>query len=82
MIIKYDKQADAVYIGLMNHTVPPRVAHSYPCDPLGVNGMINLDFDSDWRLIGIEVMAAYSKLPAEFLKEASEASERNRTGGN
>jgi uncharacterized protein YuzE len=80
IVVKYDPDADGAYIQLLDSSVPLRVAHSYPCDVLEVNGMINLDFDSDWRLVGIEVMEAYSKLPAEFLREVSDASARDRTG--
>lgn len=42
----------------------------YACDPVGVGGMINLDFDEQGRLIGIEVLAASSKLPAYLLQSA------------
>ncbi|MFF8315561.1 DUF2283 domain-containing protein [Streptomyces bobili] len=42
----------------------------YPCDPIEVNGMINLDFDADGVLIGIEVLDARSKLPRHVLDAA------------
>nr|WP_275297649.1 DUF2283 domain-containing protein [Streptomyces sp. CdTB01] len=42
----------------------------YACDPVGVGGMINLDFDEQGRLIGIEALAASSKLPAYLLQSA------------
>jgi uncharacterized protein YuzE len=42
----------------------------YPCDPVEVGGMINLDFDEQGRLIGIEVLAASSKLPKYLLESA------------
>jgi uncharacterized protein YuzE len=35
--------------------------------------MINLDFDSEGRLIGIEVLAASTKLPARMLDGADES---------
>jgi uncharacterized protein YuzE len=31
---------------------------TYPCDPMVVNGEINLDFDRDGRLVGVEVLGA------------------------
>ncbi|WP_185011044.1 DUF2283 domain-containing protein [Crossiella cryophila] len=40
------------------------------CDPIEVDGMINLGFDGDGRLIGIEVLAATSKLPRRLLDAA------------
>lgn len=43
---------------------------TYPCDPVDIDGMINLDFDEQGRPIGIEVFAASSKLPDYLLKSA------------
>ncbi|MGW0939782.1 DUF2283 domain-containing protein [Streptomyces sp. NPDC002666] len=37
---------------------------------LDVDGMLNLDFDEQGRLIGIEVLAASSKLPEYLLQSA------------
>jgi uncharacterized protein YuzE len=65
--VKYDERANAAYIYLLERAVKPSVAKSYPCDPIEVGGMINLDFDQDGRLIGVEVLAARSKLPLELL---------------
>ncbi|MBO0915676.1 DUF2283 domain-containing protein [Streptomyces laculatispora] len=42
----------------------------YPCDPVDVGGMTNLEFDEHGRLIGIEVLAAGSKLPEHLLQSA------------
>lgn len=58
----YSKNADAVYIYLTD-ILPGSVDKTYPCDPIEVNGEINLDFDKDGKLIGIEVMDAIKKLP-------------------
>jgi len=35
-----------------------------------VNGQINLAFDADGRLLGIEVLDASKTLPASFLADA------------
>ena len=49
--------------------IPPGgVKHTYPCDPQEVKGMINLDFDEEGRLLGIEVLDASKKLPPDLLK--------------
>lgn len=64
----YDKSVDAVYIFLSDPGVD--VKKTYPCDPKKVDGMINLDFDEDNKLIGIEVMDASKKLPKEILDKA------------
>jgi uncharacterized protein YuzE len=42
----------------------------YPCDPREVDGEINLDFDSEGRLLGIEVLDASKMLPDEVLQQA------------
>ncbi|MFF5537248.1 DUF2283 domain-containing protein [Streptomyces cinerochromogenes] len=68
--VTYDKTADAAYVHFTDPQARPRVAHMYPCDPVQVGGMINLDFDEQGRLIGVEVLAAGSKLPAYLLESA------------
>lgn len=67
--IEYDKEADAAYVYL-KEIGPAGVSFTYPCNPAEVNGMINLDFDKDGKLIGIEVMDASKKLPKEILDKA------------
>ncbi|MDA5279620.1 DUF2283 domain-containing protein [Streptomyces sp. Isolate_45] len=69
--VTYDKTANAAYVHLTDPQVRTRSSRMYPCDPVQVGGMINLDFDRKGRLIGIEVLAANSKLP-EYLLESSE----------
>jgi uncharacterized protein YuzE len=70
MNVKYDAQADAAYIQLVDEIGAGGVAKTYPCDPTEV-GMINLDFDREGRLLGIEVLGASKVLPLELLKEGS-----------
>ncbi|WP_329453959.1 DUF2283 domain-containing protein [Streptomyces sp. NBC_01497] len=69
--VTYDKTANAAYIYFTDPQVSVRSAHTCPCDPIDVDGMINLDFDKQGRLIGIEVLAATSKLP-EYVLQAAE----------
>lgn len=71
MKIIYDKKADAAYIYFTNKIEPGWVAKTYPCDSKEVNGMINLDFDFEGKLGGIEVINANKKLPKELLDQAS-----------
>ncbi|MGW5040840.1 DUF2283 domain-containing protein [Streptomyces parvulus] len=68
--VTYDKTVNAAYIYFTDPQVNVRSAHTYPCDPIDVDGMINLDFDEQGRLIGIEVLAATSKLPEHMLQAA------------
>ncbi|MEU1896678.1 DUF2283 domain-containing protein [Streptomyces pristinaespiralis] len=68
--VTYDKTANAAYVYLTDPQAHVKSAHMYPCDPVDVDGMINLDFDEHGRLIGIEVLAASSKLPEYLLRSA------------
>ncbi|MFG2546502.1 DUF2283 domain-containing protein [Streptomyces sp. NPDC048594] len=68
--VAYDKSVDAAYVYFTEPQARVRSAHTYPCDPMDVDGMITLDFDEHGRLIGVEVLAATSKLPEYLLKSA------------
>jgi len=72
MNITYDRSVDAAYIYLIKKVEIQHgwVKKTYPCDPVEVDGMINLDFDTDGHLGGIEVLAASKKLPQEILDQA------------
>ncbi|WP_030203254.1 DUF2283 domain-containing protein [Streptomyces sp. NRRL S-87] len=68
--VTYDETANAAYVYFTEPQARVRSAHMYPCDPAGVDGMINLDFDERGRLVGIEVLDARSKLPEYLLRSA------------
>ncbi|MFJ5553512.1 DUF2283 domain-containing protein [Streptomyces sp. NPDC093225] len=68
--VTYDKTANAAYVYFTEPQARVRSVHVYPCDPVGVDGMINLDFDEQGRLLGIEVLDACSKLPEYLLRSA------------
>ncbi|MEV6026299.1 DUF2283 domain-containing protein [Streptomyces sp. NPDC052036] len=68
--VTYDKTANAAYVYFTDPQVRVKAAHMYPCDPVDVDGMINLDFDEQGRVIGVEVLAASSKLPEYLLQSA------------
>lgn len=67
--VSYDEKADAAYIYL-GEMGPGEIAFMYPCDPIRVGGMINLDFDDGGRLVGVEVLGAASKLPHALIDQA------------
>lgn len=68
MKVTYDKNADAAYIYLKD--IPPGgVKKTYSCDPSEIDGMINLDFDAEGVLVGIEVLDASKKIPKEYLSQ-------------
>jgi uncharacterized protein YuzE len=67
MMVSYDAEADAVYIQLADVISAGEVAKTVPSDPREIDGMINLDFDANGRLLGIEVLDARLLLPASLL---------------
>jgi uncharacterized protein YuzE len=69
MKVTYDRLADAAYIYLRTERQPGQSARTYACDPKAVRGMINLDFDAEGHLLGIEVLPA-RLLPKELLDQA------------
>lgn len=68
----YDPEADAAYIQLVEEIGAGGVAKTVGCDPAEVGGMINLDFNSEGRLLGIEVLDASQLLPREMLEGTTE----------
>jgi len=70
MKITLDRPNNAAYIYLTEIIPPGSVASTYACDPSAINGIINLDFDSQGRLLGIEILDATSKLSDDALKNA------------
>lgn len=77
MKITYDKKADAAYIYLLDEKDIEIgwVSKTYTCDPSEINGMINLDFDKENHLGGIEVMDASKKLP-KYILDLAEATSK------
>jgi len=67
--VTYDKSTDAAYIYLTDNIGAGGVAKTYCCDPLEVKGQINLDFDDEGRLVGIEVLGGSRRLPLALLDE-------------
>ena len=76
MRVTYDEVANAAYIYLSPDADGVRVAKMYPCDPVAVDGMINLDFDHAGRLVGVEVLDARTKLAPELLAAAEDITDR------
>lgn len=76
--ITYDAAANAAYIYLQPPGTP--VAKMYACDPIDVNGMINIDFGASGRLAGIEVLDARGKLAPEVLAGAEDITRQGPEG--
>jgi len=70
MKLEYDPQIDAAYISLADEIGSGAAATTVPVDPEEIDGEINLDFDRDGRLIGIEIQSASRFLPPSLLASA------------
>lgn len=72
--VTYDREADAAYVYFVDPVqaanLEPKSAYTYVGEPDDVDGMFNLDFDEEGRLIGIEILGARSKLPTYLLDAA------------
>jgi uncharacterized protein YuzE len=69
MRVSYDEEVDAAYIYL-REIEAGGAAYTYAARPEIETDMINLDFDRDGRLIGIEILSASRHLPPQLLAEA------------
>lgn len=58
MKVKYDKEADAAYIYLKD-----KISRGDVKDTISMNENIILDFDSNKKLIGIEILSASKVVP-------------------
>jgi uncharacterized protein YuzE len=67
MRVTFHRRTNAAYIYFTEEGASRHVAKTYACDPTQVDGMINLDFDAEGRLIGVEVLGASDKLPSSLL---------------
>jgi uncharacterized protein YuzE len=70
MRLTYDKQIDAAYLYLVDIS-PDQVSKTVPVDPQELDGEINLDFDRDGRLVGIEIQNASRFLSRVLLEDIS-----------
>jgi uncharacterized protein YuzE len=65
--ISYDAQVDAAYVALQ----PPGVIQPSVASTIPVNPGLNLDFDDEGRLVGIEVLEATTSLHPALLSQGS-----------
>lgn len=70
MKFEYDEEGNAGYFYVLKEYASshPGVAKTIICDEIQAKGMINLDFDEESRLIGIEVLHAFQKLPKKLFE--------------
>ena len=69
MDIEYDKDADAAFVWLASR--PAGQVIDGELWPEELRGHVGLLFDSQKRLIGLEVLSASTHLPVELLKPES-----------
>jgi len=70
MRLDYDREIDAAYISLKSAEEGIHVAKTVPLDPTEIDGEINLDFDCEGRLVGIEIQTASRFLDPRLLEQA------------
>ena len=70
MKVSFDRDANAAYIRLRDKVIPGSVKRTLSVDSEGIDAWINLDFDAEGRLVGIEVINATRWLPPELLANA------------
>lgn len=68
MRVTYDALVDAAYIYLEDAPQPGSAVTTLSLDPREVNGEVNIDLDSEGRIIGIEVLDASRLLPTGFMQ--------------
>ena len=62
--VTYDTESDAAYIYLQD--IPPGgVARTIPIEV--TRGYVNVDFDAEDRMVGIEILGARAVLPEGFV---------------
>ena len=67
--MRYDEQADAAYISLLEID-PGDVGYTHEVVFDGQRDFINLDFDREGRLIGVEILGASRQLPPQVLGQS------------
>lgn len=67
MYIEYDEEIDAAYIWLLKDIEQSKSSYEGEIWPSALNGNIGMLFDSDNKLMGIEVMSASKYLRSELL---------------
>ena len=70
MKVTYAPSVDAAYIYIQDAIEPDGVKKTYACDPQEVGTILNLDFDDEGRIIGVEVLSASAHLPKSVLQHA------------
>ena len=65
--VTFDPEADLTYIHLARTASRLRDGKKVAVDTDGLGGMVNLDLDTDGRLVGIEILPARAVLSDKLL---------------
>ncbi len=63
----FDPRADAAYIYLVDEIAPGESTRQVPLEGEGLKAMVILDFDSNDRLLGVEIIGATGTLRQDTL---------------
>lgn len=63
MRVTYDEEGDAAYVYFVPDIAPGGVDRTVPLDLEEIGGMVNVDFDREGQMLGIEVLDASLKMP-------------------
>ena len=67
--VRYDPEADAAYIYFVSEIGAGGAARTVPVEGGDDPWLVNLDVDSEGRILGLEVLDASRRLHAELLRD-------------
>jgi uncharacterized protein YuzE len=78
MRVTHDAEADAAYVYLVDEIGRGEVAKSHVADIALENAALTVDFDSNGRVLGIEVLGASRVLRPETIQAAEDITDHDR----
>ncbi len=68
--VTYDPEANAAYVYLVGEIRAGEAVQTVCVDPVEIGGMVNIDLDSEGRILGIEILDARSLMHPDVLPDA------------
>jgi uncharacterized protein YuzE len=65
--VSFDSSSNAAYIYLADRIDAGGVAKAVQVESVDIRGMVNLDVDSEGRVLGVEILNATALLPANLM---------------
>ena len=72
MVMTYEPESDVAYIWLVNDPAAGAATDTVVCDLDEQPYTLNVDFDSDGHILGIEILEARARLPEVLLSKLVE----------